>query len=192
MFAYAAAGGRVFASHSHYVWFSTGPFGDANLASWTRGTHEAGVSVGASIVTSTWDGLPFERGQALFEWLYTVNALSGNELPLESPPSYNAYVTAANTASQPWIVASRSTATLDFSFDTPLGAAPADRCGRVVFSDTHVGWSAGDYANEHEKITPAGCGTGDLRPQEKAMEFVLFDLLSCVTPGNTPQEPPTD
>jgi hypothetical protein len=192
MFAYAAAGGRVFASHMHYAWFATGPFGAANLAAWTNGVHEAPRSLGASIVTTTWADQTFSRGQAFFEWLFTVNALAGNELPLDSPPRYNAYVTAANTASQPWIVENnRSGATLNFSFDTPLGAAPADRCGRVVFSDTHVG-AAGDYAGKDRKITPSGCAANELRPQEKALEFILFDLSSCVTPGNAPPEPPTN
>jgi hypothetical protein len=151
------------------------------------------MSFGASIVTTTWANQPFPRGQAFYEWLATVNALTGSELPIDSPPSYNAYVTAANTTSQPWIVANnRSSATLAFSFDTPLGAAPADRCGRVVFADMHVGWDARDYTVGTGKITPEGCATNDLRPQEKALEFLLFDLSSCVTPGNALQDPPTN
>jgi hypothetical protein len=191
MFEYAAAGGRVFASHFHYAWFATGPFGAANLAAWTRGTNQTDASLSASIVTTTWDNLPFPRGQAFYDWLGTVGALTGAELPIESRPLYNAYVTAANSASQPWIVANnRSSATLHFSFDTPLRSAPADRCGRVVFSDMHVGPAARDYAGGPGKITPTGCGTNDLRPQEKALEFILFDLSSCVTSGNALQERP--
>jgi hypothetical protein len=147
------------------------------------------MSLGVSIVTTTWAKQPFLRGQAFDEWLFNVGALSGNVLAIDAPAHYNAFVTAANTASQPWIVAnSSSSATLSFSFDTPIGAAPADQCGRVVFSDMHVGQGA-DYAGGN-RITPGGCANTELRPQEKALEFVLFDLSSCVTPGNTPQEPP--
>ncbi len=196
LFDYAAAGGRVLATHSHYVWFDTGPFGAANLAGWTSGRHQGGMSFAADIVTTAWANQPFPRGEAFYDWLGAVGALSGGGLPLESPPSYNAYVTAANAISQPWIVVDKSSPSsspaLLFSFDTPLGAPPADQCGRVVFSDMHVGLGAGDYAGASGKTTPAGCASKELSPQEKAIEFMLFDLSSCVTPGNAPPQAPTD
>ena len=195
LFDYAAAGGRVFASHYHYAWFDTGPFGAANLAAWSAGTYQAGWSLGASVVTTTWAGQPFPRGQALFDWLSAAGALTGGQLPIDTPSRSNATVTAANTGSQPWIVAGNHPvspgAAQVFSFDTPIGAAPGDQCGRVVFSDVHVGPAAGDYGGSLGTITPAGCGARDLSPQEKALEFVLFDLSSCVTPGNAPQAPPS-
>jgi hypothetical protein len=201
LFDYAAAGGRVLAEHSHYVWLSTGPFGAANLAEWTSGQHQGGLSLSATIVTTTTTGQPFARGQAFYEWLNRTGALFGGQLPIESPPSYNAYVTSKNPASQPWIVVNNSLgATLEFSFETPLQPGPVSpravglphpgQCGRVIFSDMHVGLVAGDYGSG--RVTPAGCATGDLSPQEKAIEFALFDLASCVTPGSGAQEPPSN
>ena len=184
----------MFASHFHYAWFNTGPFGNANLATWTAGSQHIGMSLNATIVTTLPNNMPFVRGQALSQWLGNVNALTNGELPIDAP-RHNADVSAMNTPSQPWIVADQNAqvpgATQDFTFDTPLGAAPEKQCGRVVFSDMHVGAASGDYQGGGGKTTPDGCADNDLSPQEKALEFIFFDLSSCVTPNNIPMQPPT-
>ena len=82
-----------------------------------------------------------------------------------------------------------SGATMYFSFDTPVNArrpTVPKYCGRAVFSDLHV---AGDPATSDNPPPPSGCDDTDLSPQEKALEFMLFDLSSCVIPDSTP--PPT-
>ncbi len=188
LYDYAAAGGRVFASHFHYAWFNAGPFGGANLASWSAGANNIGT-VNASIAATLPNGQPFPKGIALKAWLGNVGALQGGELTIQEARR-NATVSAANPASQPWIVADTGP-TQYLSFDTPIGAAPDKVCGRVVFSDLHVGGASGDYGgNPKGATTPAGCAANDLSPQEKALEFMLFDLSSCVTPNSVPPPPP--
>ncbi len=194
MFDYAAAGGRVFASHFHYAWFNSGPFGSQNLASWSPGTNDMG-DIGGQIVTTLSSGAPFPKGQALQQWLTNVHALDGSGELHITQAKHNADDGAAHVSSQSWITAdskaSPAGATQYFTFNTPLGAKPADQCGRVVFSDLHVGAASGDYNGGGLTMTvPTGCGTGDLSPQEKALEFMLFDLSSCVTPDNAPPPPP--
>ena len=188
LFNYAAAGGRVFASHFHYAWFNSGTYGTSNLAQWTPGSNNLG-DITSSIVTTLPNNQPFPKGVALSQWLGNVNALTNGKLPIQAA-RHNANVSPANTPSQPWIVADGTNATEYFSFDTPLGATPDKQCGRTVFSDLHVGAASGDYQGPI-KITPSGCTANDLSPQEKALEFMLFDLSSCVQPNGTPPAPPT-
>src|SRR5262249_4085510 len=96
---------------------------------------------------------------------------------------------------QPWIIADPSSAApgsaQDFTFDTPIGADAGSQCGRIAYSDMHVGAASNDYGGGFgPQITPSGCTMQDLSPQEKALEFIFFDLSSCVTPNNTVQQPP--
>jgi hypothetical protein len=76
-----------------------------------------------------------------------------------------------------------------FTFDTPLGADAGQACGRVAYTDMHVGAAAGDYLTLG-LTTPDGCASNALTPQEQAMEYFLFDLTSCVTMANAPFAPP--
>jgi hypothetical protein len=191
--AYTSAGGRVFASHYHYAWFNTGPFASQNLATWLPGDNQIGQGdgdVNGTIVTTLPDGKTFPKGVALQEWLTNVDALTGGELPIVET-KHNADVSAANTPSQGWILADQNSgaagATLYLSFNTPTTAAPANQCGRVVYSDLHVGAASGDRPSEP---VPMECATGDLSPQEKALEFMLFDLSACVTPNDQPPTAP--
>jgi hypothetical protein len=185
---YASAGGRVFASHYHYSWLNSGPYGGENLATWTPGSNDMGT-IGATIVKD------FPKGQALQDWLANTNALVNGELPIREA-RHNADVLPSHTASQAWILANQSAnppgATQYLSFNTPTDAAVGgpdgeDYCGRVVFSDLHIGAASGDAS---AMPVPTGCTNADLSPQEKALEFMLFDLSACVIPDDRPPAPP--
>jgi hypothetical protein len=185
LFDYAAKGGRVFASHFHYAWFNSGPFAVANLATWTPGIGLLG-KVDTTIETTLPSGKTFPKGEAMQEWLTNVNALTGGKLPVDYA-CHNSDVSVSNPASLPWIVDSTSGATEYFSFNTPFMTAPASQCGRVVYSDLHVGAASSDHPL---KPVPSDCADVDLSPQEKALEFMLFDLAACVIPDTQPPMAP--
>lgn len=191
---YANAGGRVFASHFHYSWFNSGPFGGENLATWNPGSNHID-DIEGDLVTKLSDGKPFPKGQALADWLANVGALENGKLPIKEARN-NALVSAANTPSQAWILADENSpapgATQYFSFNTPttLVTGPDIKpayCGRVVFSDLHVGAASGDNSG---KPVPTGCANRKLSAQEAALEFMLFDLSACVMQDDLPPEPP--
>jgi hypothetical protein len=202
--AYLNAGGRAFASHFHYAWFS-GPIGSGQsykapadwgnvLATWTPGSNTTAPQANGKIVqTLNGSGKPFPKGEALYQWLSLNGALGvlnapAMELPMR-PPKFNAVVGAGNTPSQPWVQDDMSDETMYFSFDTPVDApsaadgGPPNYCGRAVFSDIHV---AGETMPADAPPPPGGCTSADLSPQEKALEFMLFDLSSCVIPDTVP------
>jgi hypothetical protein len=207
LYDYGNSGGRVFASHFHYAWFDTGPFAttiNPALATWTP-TVELLGNLNSNVVTTLPNGMPFPEGQALQKWLGVVGALGVNGAPSGELPivyaCHNADVTNANVYSQQWISADKSSpspgATQYFSFDMPIGTSKEGKCGRIVYSDLHVSGGSGsagasrgtlpaDYASSL-MIVPDQCATGALTPQEKALEFMIFDLSSCLIPiGSNP------
>jgi hypothetical protein len=194
LFDYAASGGRIFASHFQYAWFNTGPFGEKNLATWKPGTNDL-ENIKGTIETTLSGGGPFPKGVALKEWLGNVGALDGSgDLPITDAKE-NATVTDAHVASQAWIKArDKPSATQYFTFNTPIGAKAEEQCGRVVYSDLHVGAASKDHNGSVNptapKLVPNGCKDVELSAQEKALEFMLFDLSSCVTPDDKAPEPP--
>lgn len=190
LFDYAASGGRVFASHFHYAWLNTPPFSNWNLASWSPGNNNLGT-IDAVVTTTLPSGAFFPKGNALAQWLGIVGALTpGGELTVLAA-RHNADVSAGNPISQSWLDAdpdaSAPGATQNFSFNTPLDAPPEGQCGQVVYSDMHVGAASDD--NPMLPV-PDECAAGDLSPQEKALEFLVFNLSSCVMPSESmPQAP---
>jgi hypothetical protein len=210
---YVNKGGRVFASHYHYAFFyddstNTDQPEFPNVADWSLASQGGGDAykngINAAIQTTLASGAAFPEGQALYTWLdTTVNALTGSLLPI-TVGRHDAVVSGTNVSTA-WAQSSGATpaSTQYFSWDMPFNAplddagAPA-YCGRVVYSDLHVGAGEQDYGCTsdpnscvYQGTTPTGCTIGKLHPDEDAIEFILFDLSSCVTPiGSSPQPPP--
>jgi hypothetical protein len=110
---------------------------------------------------------------------------------------------AAGTAT-PWLYAGDLTSPYDayyFSINTPIGTNAATQCGRAIFSDVHVSGAGGSSDQSFQEEVPFG-GTfpnycvpsnrSDHAPNELALEFLFFDLSSCVQNDKTmPTQPPS-
>jgi hypothetical protein len=163
---YTGSGGRVFATHYSYTWlYNDAPF--STTAAWDINQNVPNQATG-TIDTS------FQKGQDFATWLQAVGALSGpNQIVIDNVREDLDSVT---PPSQRFIY---GPGPFQYAFYTPVGQPPAQQCGRVVFSDFHVTQSGLSQGTTF----PSECQLADAGPmtsQEKALEFMLFDLASCI------------
>ena len=135
--------------------------------------------------------MPFPKGVALQKWLTDVDALGQDGVPAGElsvyQPRFNVTVVSVEYAVAGLdhvgrvghVAGDRCTS----RSRPPMGRSMGRVCGRAVFSDLHV---AGNPATTDTSPPPDGCDDADLSPQEKALEFMLFDLSSCVIPDGMP------
>jgi hypothetical protein len=74
------------------------------------------------------------------------------------------------------------------SFNTPVKTTVDKQCGRAVYSDVHLSGSAPGTGG-----WPAYCGKqadATHLVNEVALEFLFFDLSSCVSDDSKPPPPP--
>jgi hypothetical protein len=195
LYDYAKGGGRVFASHYHEVWLRKSPENLVKgVASWAdpEKPPPATGNPATTAVNADISGT-FPKAIAMKDWLTKQGALSGGKLPIFDA-RHN--VDAVGSNALDWISAlnpnaSNGPAVQYMTFNTPVGAAEDAVCGRVVFSNLHVG--AGTQAglsDDPQAAFPTGCQTQDLSAQQKALEFMLFDLSSCIQKDDAAIQPP--
>jgi hypothetical protein len=196
---FADAGGRVFATHFSYVWLTnsdgmtaasnTAPKPWFQTASWF--VDQGSFTSATGLVDQTLQGDPATqtRRKAFASWLTQVGAsTTPGQIPVnvvrnDFTAVSAAPATKAGTPAQQWLYSSGQpfTGPLHYTFDTPVSyapdPAPTKQCGRVLYSDFHVS----DAVSGGIKF-PAECTDGKMNAQEKTLEFMLFDLASCVGP----------
>jgi hypothetical protein len=209
MEAYANAGGRVFAEHYHWAWirsFTGYPSTFGPVATWYNDPNEPNPGMGliGTVPRDTLIDQSFPEGVAFASWLSNVGASTiPGHLTLSSGVKYTA-IDQIKPPSQRWIFEPVPTDAgvlpLDagvtgvaaqythyFSFNTPIGAAAAGQCGKFAYTALHVSDSASTgFPGDPEGATsfPGCCSARtELSAQEKAMEFMIFDMSSCPTPG---------
>ena len=172
---YANAGGRIFATHYSYIWLYKDNYTYfsplSSAIKWNINQTPPTPDPQTGYIDTS-----FTKGEMLSKWLDLIGASSGSgKIQINTlrrdfddvvPPT------------QRWMyLAGNPQIAQHVTFNTPLGASAASQCGRVVFSDFHVE----DAVNA--KVTfPNECAAGGMTAQEKLLEYMLFDLASCVTP----------
>jgi hypothetical protein len=180
MVSYTSAGGRMFATHFSYTWLYTNvPF--SQTATWVADNEF--TSVTGDIDTS------FARGATFGQWMTLVGAAAG------TPPAFN--ITSPRSdftnpvpPSLRYVYADDPTNgnyPLHYTFDTPWMSQ--NTCGRVEYSDFHVSdyTSIGTFPTECTTNPTTGVACSAAAPcpldsQEKALEYMIWDLGQCLTP----------
>jgi hypothetical protein len=198
---YADVGGKLFLGHTHYYWLNH------NVDDWQSSALYVGDGGDMPALVTAQIDRSFPKGVAFNEWLLNVGAtttpnqleISGVQFSVEEtyPPK-----------SQQWIysdgvVPSTSGHAVQYmTMNTPVewanntgvagaGGVPGadEQCGRVVYTDLHVATVANDFSDQDTPF-PTGCTSAALTAQEKALEFMFFDLSSCVQPERRAPKPP--
>ncbi len=195
-------GGRLLGSHYSYTWFRNNPDAKwAGTATWL-GTSVASGTGTYDVVTS------FPKAATFEQWLGSVGALTSvGPPPTISLSSVATSVSSVNTATtHQWILDPSSSDTKYLSFTTPVrggasggdageaGAPPADAgtapgpqfCGKAVFTDMH---SSSNLVSQAANV-PSACTASNLTAQQKALEYLFFDLSACVSDDSQPYAPP--
>jgi hypothetical protein len=193
MKSYLEAGGRMFGTHYHYNWFASA----AQCSSYDNCGGSADFSGVAQWMQSTFISQPYNintslpKGKALADWYKVVSPASTyGQLPLVDVRE-DVHMVTPNKAT-PWIY----TGTLQnydayyLSFNTPVNQPVTNQCGKAVFSDVHLV----DTMTNEAQAWPNSCGGGyayeDHKPNELALEFLFFDLSSCVQDETKLPPPP--
>ena len=187
---YADMGGRLFADHKHSYWLESGAAPWPQTAVYMNDNNDLPDPSTLKIDDT------FPKGMALADWLVNVGAsTTRGSLPVFQGQYSVKAVTPPYT--QRWIYYDAEVARPGVEYmtmNTPVESSADQQCGRVVFTDVHVVSAvAGGVAPDvswPEKPFPTGCTSTTLSPQEKALEFMLFDLSSCVQPETVRPVPP--
>jgi hypothetical protein len=182
---YANGGGRLFATHFSYTWlFQNSPFD--TTATWDANADRNAIANGGVGVpfTGNVDVTHNPKGTVFAQWLNLLGALSTTSPPQVTIEAGRHDVDAVSGTSVDWIdgtdpsppSSTQSTMLLHYTFDTPVGQSA--QCGHAIYSDFHVN----NQASTNASIFPDECDTSALTPQERILEYMIWDLQSCVPP----------
>ena len=191
-------GGRLFTTHYYGNWFvpNTGTADLQSVAEWGS-TQPNNWQGNGSDSESDMVDQSFPKGVAYAQWLQDnkISTSLGNITLADLRDDIIAPKPAGCTAGQSclstrWIYNGGDNHPRYLSFNTPVGDPVASQCGRAVYSDVHLSGASNDA------VFPAECNDPNIDTppghsiNEKALEFLFFDLSSCVQNDSQPPAPP--
>lgn len=191
---FANDGGRIFTTHFSYEWLDpNNPYDSqfAPVANWDLGlapNMDATSGYGATVNTD------FSDGATLASWLESagaINAGTNNQIQIYD---VRADATSVIAPTQLWLTLNNgayanqsSNPVMQMTFNAPVGAPAAQQCGRVMFNDYHVINLTNSNGVQYPKECPSYNDSAYvMKPQEKMLEYALFDLSAFVQPVVTP------
>ena len=183
--AYGNEGGRIFATHYSYVWLYDNPtsstgFGAA--ATWKINQGDPTPDPGVATVDTS-----FANGSTLSQWLQ--NAGASTTLTQIDISTLRLDQTGVIAPTQSWLTLNTNNTSgeianpvMQMTFNTPVNAAASAQCGRVLFNEYHVENASGTDGDTF----PSECSNTAMTPQEKLLEYALFDLSNAITPVVAP------
>jgi hypothetical protein len=178
---FANAGGRVYSSHYSYSWMYRNPPFDGT-ASWIGTSSSPTPDPGTATVDTS-----FSAGQTLATWLQEVGATTTlGQMQLSTLRKDTNGVIAPTRS---WLTLNNSNfnnPVMQFVFDTPIAPSGTviNQCGRVLYNEYHVENGSSSQASHF----PSECSSSAMTPQEKLLEYMLFELTS---EGGQPTLDPT-
>jgi hypothetical protein len=204
---YTGAGGRMFATHLSYSWLENIPTTGATTpfnatATWTGDPAALGGSdleydAGTAVIQNT----ASSDVQTFYDWMNGLawNGASSGSFPVIAERNNFSQASAGTTL---WIMATDAVPAISngsggdfpqqfplvYVFGTPYQATTPPtitQCGKVIYSDFHVSVINGGLPYDNSVTFPNECTSDPMSAQEKALEYLIWDLAECV-PGPPP------
>jgi hypothetical protein len=166
---FADMGGRVYSSHYSYTWMYQNPPFDG-VVNWSVG--QGSPNDGPATVNTSFTG-----GQTLQTWLQNLTPpILPGQMELNT---LRVDTNGVIAPTQSWLtlnsgLAGNPNPVMQFVFDTPIATSgqTLNQCGRVLFNEYHVE----NGSSSASRLFPTECTTGAMNPQEKLLEYMLFEL----------------
>ncbi len=199
MHTYLNGGGRAFVTHFYYNWFADPSSCSASshcqaAADFNSVAHwcpEGPCGNGITGLSSYFIDTSFPKGLAFSNWLLAQGVITtANQIELDESQSDITNDVGVVTGATRWIYHGTSATDPNYltkylTFNTPVGIPPAQQCGRAEFTEFHLGdfSSGGLFPTE---CSGAEADAGAHTNNEDALEFLFFDMSSCVQDDTQP------